>query len=372
MVLFISGAKLASKQLSLFLKANMIKYLRLLLLPFSVGYGFVILLRNKLYDWGIFKSTKFELPVICIGNLVVGGAGKTPTTEYLVKLLDEYKIAILSRGYGRNTKGFILADECATAETIGDEPMQYFKKFPKITVAVCEDRVKGINQLKTNHDVILLDDAYQHRAVSAGFNLLLFEYSTLRSFQFLLPAGNLREPLNNYDRADAVLITKTPLPLNRLDQIEVRRKIDTRIDQRISFSSIKYGNLVHLFTGAEKLEIKEQDLFVLTGIANPKSLMEYLRAHSSKLHVFEHPDHHVFTEEDISALITSFNEHPAKEKIIITTEKDSQRLLGDNLRDLLLNLPIYYLPIEIDLAPKDKYTFDKNILDYVANAKRIS
>ena len=225
-------------QLSLFLKANMIKLLRLLLLPFSLIYGFVILLRNKLYDWGVFKSTKFDLPVICIGNLVVGGAGKTPTTEYLVRLLADYKVAILSRGYGRKTKGFILADENATSATIGDEPMQYYQKFSKITVAVCEDRVEGINQLKDHHDIILLDDAYQHRAVKAGFNLLLFEYASLRKFQFLLPAGNLREPLNNYNRANAVLITKTPLPLNMIDQVEVRKRIDTRIDQRISFSSI--------------------------------------------------------------------------------------------------------------------------------------
>lgn len=350
----------------------MIKIARLLLFPFSIIYGLIVFVRNKLYDWGIFKSVKFDLPVICVGNLVVGGSGKTPLTEYLVKLLEGNKIAILSRGYGRKTKGFLLADESATAETIGDEPMQYYQKFKNITVAVCEDRVKGINLLKANHDVILLDDAYQHRAVKPGFSILLFEYEKLKHWQFLLPAGNLREHFANYDRANAILITKTPLPLNRMDQVAVRKKIDNHIDQRVSFSGIKYGQLAHLITKEAKPEIKDETIFLLTGIANPKPLAIYLTQFSSSIQSFEYPDHHNFSRENINSLIHAFNKHPAKEKIMITTEKDSQRLLGNNLKDLLLNLPIYYMPIEIELAPKDKFTFDKNILDYVASTKRIS
>ncbi len=277
----------------------MIKYLRLLLLPFSIVYGLIILIRNKLYDWGVFKSTVFDLPVISIGNLVVGGSGKTPLTEYLVRLLEGNKIAILSRGYGRKTKGFIIADHLATAETIGDEPMQYYKKFKNITVAVCEDRVKGINQLKASHDIILLDDAYQHRAVKPGFSILLFEYEKLKHWQFLLPAGNLREQFANYDRANAVLITKTPLPLNMMDQIEVRRKIDTRIDQRVSFSGIKYGELVHLITKEVKTEIEGETIFLLTGIANPKPLANYLTQFSSDIQSFEYADHYKFSTENM-------------------------------------------------------------------------
>ena len=346
----------------------MLKYLRLLMLPISWVYGLIILIRNKFYDWGIFKSTKFDLPVICIGNLVLGGAGKTPTTEYIVRLLGDYKVAILSRGYGRKTKGFRLADENATADSIGDEPLQYYQKFKQVTVAVCEDRVYGIKQLKDYHDVILLDDAYQHRAVKAGFNLLLFDYASVKKIQFLLPAGNLREPLANYNRAEAVLITKTPLPLNMIDQIEVRKKIDTRIDQRISFSTIKYGELSHLFTKETKSNI-QGEIFLITGIANPKPLVAYIQQFSQNIHQFEYPDHHNFTCQNINELVKAFNEHTGKQKIIITTEKDSQRLLGDKFKDLLLNLPIYYLPIEIELASKDKFTFDKNILDYVANTK---
>ncbi len=350
----------------------MIKFLRLFLFPFSILYGLIILIRNKLYDWGIYKSTTFDLPVICIGNLVVGGSGKTPLTEYLVKLLPDYKIAILSRGYGRKTKGFILADEICTSESIGDEPMQYYHKFKKITVAVCEDRVYGINQLKDTHDVILLDDAYQHRAVKAGFSILLFEYEKLKHWQFLLPAGNLREQFSNYDRANAVLITKAPLPLNMMDQIEVRRKIDTRIDQRVSFSSIKYGELTHLITKEIKSVIDNETIFLLTGIANPKPLVIHLGLFYSEIKCFDYPDHYNFTRENVNDLIQAFNSHPNQKKIIITTEKDSQRLLSKNLKDLLVNLPIYFIPIEIELAPKDKFTFDQNILDYVASVKRIS
>lgn len=349
----------------------MINILRFFLFPISILYGFIIRLRNKLYDWGILKSTQFDIPIICIGNLVIGGAGKTPTTEYLVRLLSGYKIAILSRGYGRKTKGFILADVHSTALEIGDEPMQYLQKFDGVTVAVCEDRVYGINQLKDTHDIILLDDAYQHRAVKAGFNILLFEFEKLLKWQFLLPTGNLREPFSGYNRANAVLITKSPVPVNIVDQINIRKKIDLTLEQRISFSSIKYGQMVGLNPGMNAPGITNKTVFLLTGIANPKPLVRYLKHFSNTIIPFEYPDHHQFTIGNINVLIKAFHENPAKEKIIITTEKDSKRLLGDNLKDLLLNLPIFYLPIEIELASKDKYTFDKNILDYVARAKRI-
>ena len=349
----------------------MITILRYLLFPITILYGFLTAIRNKFYDWGIFKSTTFDIPIICIGNLVVGGAGKTPTTEYVVRLLSDYKIAILSRGYGRQTKGFLIADGYSTTQQIGDEPMQYYQKFKQVTIAVCEDRVYGINQLKSTHDVILLDDAYQHRAVKAGFNLLLFEFDKLLKWQFLLPTGNLREAFSNYNRAHAVLVTKSPSPVNIVDQINIRKKIDLTIEQRISFSSIRYGQLISLETGEVGPEINGQLIFLLTGIANPKPLTIHLKELGVTIVSHAYSDHHQFTENDIKLLITAFNANPAKEKIIITTEKDSKRLLGDNLKDLLLNLPLFYLPIEIEVASKDKFTFDKNILDYVASTKRI-
>lgn len=351
----------------------MIRFIRLLLFPVSLLYGFVTLMRNKLYDWGIFKVTSFDLPIIGIGNLVVGGSGKTPVTEYLVRLLSEHKIAILSRGYGRKTKGFLLADEHSTSEDIGDEPMQYHQKFPHITVAVCEDRVAGVNRLKDDHDLILLDDAFQHRAIKAGFNVLLFDFNQVNKWQFLMPTGNLREYFSAYERADALLITKSPEQLNFLDQRDIRQRFDLTATQRLSFASIRYGQLVHLFNKEIKAEIAQDDhVFLLTGIANPKPLLTHLQSASEQVMSFEYPDHYRFSSKDIEALVKAFNQHPAPKKIIITTEKDSQRLLSDNLKDLLLNLPIFYLPIEIVLATKDKFTFDQKILDYVASTKRIS
>lgn len=350
----------------------MLTYFRFLLLPLSPIYGLIVFLRNKFYDWGVFKSTQFDLPVICVGNLVLGGAGKTPLTEYLVNLLANYKVAILSRGYGRKTKGFLLADESATAQTIGDEPLQYFKKFAHVTVAVGEDRVKGIEILKQNHDVILLDDAFQHRSVKAGFNIVLFEFEKLKKWQFLLPAGNLREFFSGYKRADAVLITKCPAQLNAIDLIEINRKFDLNINQRLSFSSLKYGKLTHLYHEEVLTDINGYEIFMLTGIANPKPMFAYLSHFATVVHHFNYPDHYNFTQQNINDLLRAFHHNPAKKKIIITTEKDSQRLLNENLKHLLLNLPVFYLPIEVQLAPKDKLHFDKKIVDYVTSIKRIS
>lgn len=349
----------------------MLNYLRFLLLPFSPIYGLIVFLRNKLYDWGIFKSTQFNLPVICVGNLVLGGAGKTPVTEYLVRLLVNYKVAILSRGYGRKTKGFLLADEHATAQTIGDEPLQFYNKFKNITVAVCEDRVKGIGILQQNHDVILLDDAFQHRSIKAGLNIVLFEFEKLKKWQFLLPAGNLREPFFGYKRADCILITKCPAQLNKIDLIGINRKFDLNINQRLSFSSLKYGEFTHLYHQEVLTDINGYEIFMLTGIANPKPMHAYLSQFAAGIYPFNYPDHYNFTLQNIKDLIRKFNDNLANKKIIITTEKDSQRLLNENFKHLLLNLPVFYLPIEVQLAPKDKLHFDKKIVDYVKSTKRI-
>ena len=348
----------------------MLKYLRLLLLPFNAIYALVVFVRNKFYDWGIFKSTSFDLPIICVGNLAVGGSGKTPTTEYLVRLLSEYKIAILSRGYGRKTTGFILANNTATAETIGDEPLQYFHKFKNVTVAVCEDRVTGINQLKDSHDVILLDDAHQHRKVKAGFNILLFEFSKIKGFQMLMPAGNLREPFSGVKRAQEVLITKAPQEIPATVKQKISSKLNLNTQQGLTFAHINYQKLKHLYSGEEIDFTASQEVFLLSGIANPTPLKQYLESKKMNIHSFEYPDHHRFTEKEIEALVNAFREHPAKAKIIVTTEKDGQRLLDNNLRDLLLNLPIYYLPIANEINAVDKSRFDQKILDYVAHTQR--
>jgi tetraacyldisaccharide 4'-kinase len=352
----------------------MIKYLRLLLFPLSLAYGLVVVCRNKLYDLGLLKSSRFNLPVICIGNLVVGGSGKSPVTEYLVQLLAGHKIAILSRGYGRNTRGFILADESATAESIGDEPMQFYRKFPNITVAVCEDRVKGINQLKNNHDLILLDDAFQHRAVAPGFSILLFEYEKLLKPQFLLPAGNLREPFSGYQRAQLLMVTKAPEQLEAVDKSKCLQQFaDSPAGQPV-FSYLRYGNLMPLFSGQEQslTEIPAGNIiFLLTGIANPAPMVAQLVRYSRHIQHYNYPDHHQFSIANIRQLVHDFNnQYPKKEKLIITTEKDAQRLLAVTLKELLLNLPIYYLPIKIALQNEDKATFDQKILEYVSSSTR--
>lgn len=351
----------------------MIKYLRLLLFPFAILYGMVIVLRNKLYDFGWFKSTRFDLPVICVGNLVVGGSGKSPVTEYLVRLLDGHKIAILSRGYGRKTKGFILADDTATALTIGDEPMQFYNKFPQVTVAVCEDRVKGINLLKDSHDLILMDDAYQHRRVQPGFSILLFEYQKLLQSQFLLPAGNLREPFSGYKRADVLLVTKAPEHLPETERLRCGGKFNDKAGKGLSFSFITYGKLKHLFSGATKscdTITGDTAVFLITGIANPLPLLNYLKNYSGNVQHYDYPDHHKFSQNNIEQLVMAFNSDIRKEKIIITTEKDAQRLLDVTFKELLLNLPVFYLPIEIDLQKEDKATFDQKILNYVSSTTR--
>ena len=351
----------------------MIKYLRLLLFPFAILYGMVIVFRNKLYDLGVFRSTRFDLPVICVGNLVVGGSGKSPVTEYLVRLLDGYKIAILSRGYGRETKGFILADDTATALTIGDEPMQFYHKFPQVTVAVCEDRIKGINLLKDSHDLILMDDAYQHRSVRPGFSILLFEYQKLLQPQFLLPAGNLREPFFGYKRADALLVTKAPGHLMPAERLRCVDKFNDCKGRELSFSFITYGKLNHLFSGATiSCDVISDNIvvFLITGIANPLPLLNYLKNYTLNIQHHDYPDHHKFSRNNIESLVKAFNSNPGKEKMILTTEKDAQRLLDVTFKELLLNLPVFYLPIEIDLQKEDKATFDQKILNYVSSTTR--
>ncbi|MES2458391.1 MAG: tetraacyldisaccharide 4'-kinase [Bacteroidota bacterium] len=347
----------------------MIKYLRLFLLPFSILYGIVVLVRNKLYDAGIFKSTSFSIPVICVGNLVVGGSGKTPVTEYLVQLFNGKRIAILSRGYGRKTNGYILADQHATAETIGDEPMQFYQKFPQVTVAVCEDRVKGIRLLEAAHDLIILDDAYQHRSVRPGFSILLFEYQKLLSQQFLLPAGNLREPFKGYKRADSLLVTKAPEQLDPVKKEQCAERFEVKSRESLAFSSLTYGRLTGLFS-KEELPVDQIDpsthIYLLTGIANPEPLVSYLKQYTSHVQHFDHPDHYSFKLADIHKLVNAFTQNAAADKLIITTEKDAQRLNSESLRELLLNLPLFYLPVKIALSGKDKATFDQKILDYVS------
>lgn len=350
----------------------MIKYIRPLLLPFAILYGIIVIIRNKCYDWGIFKSRQFDLPVICVGNLAVGGSGKTPVTEYLVRLLSQYKVAILSRGYGRETSGFILANAAATAKSIGDEPLQYYQKFPQVTVAVCEDRITGIERLQADHDLIILDDAFQHRKVKPGYSILLFEYDKIRRLQWLLPAGDLREPFPGYKRAQQILITKSPLIVDEQVKRQIKGKFSGLNPEKIAYASIQYNRLqpVYASTPANTTMERAGTVFLLTGIANTKPLLQYLEGKYRQVIQHRYPDHHKFNTSEIKSLVQAFDSYPDREKLIITTEKDAQRLLDASIKDLLLNLPVFFLPIKVDIHAADQLKFNQEILTYVSKHTR--
>lgn len=344
------------------------KLLRLLLLPFSILYAIGVIARNLAYDMGIFKSQQFELPVISIGNLSVGGSGKSPMAEYLIRLLkDEYKIATLSRGYGRKTKGFLEVSTQSSSSESGDEPLQFKRKFQDITVTVCEDRVLGINKLKRNHDLIILDDAFQHRAVKPGLNILLFEYSSFSASQFLLPAGNLREPLWESARADVIIVSKCPADLQFQEKKRITEKLNPDHSKKVFFSYLQYGNLRELNTESNR-ELNtitaKTGIVLLTGIANPDPMIKELNQYHPHLIHHDYPDHHPFTEKNMSKLVQSFHELKEEDKLIITTEKDAQRLN----RNALADIPVYVLPVETVFQEPETTNFNEIIITYVSKS----
>ena len=334
--------------------------LRKLLFPFAILYGFITSLRNYLYDKGILKSYSFDIPVIAVGNLSVGGTGKTPQIEYLIRLLSpNYKVATLSRGYKRKSEGFILADAASTTEILGDEPFQYFKKFPDIQVAVDADRKNGIEQLlnqKSRPEIILLDDAFQHRKVKAGFYILLTAYEDLFCDDFMLPTGNLRESRNGAKRANLIIVTKCPLDITELEQQNIKNKL--AVDLPIYFSSIDYDDKV--YNDTESLAVSDLKLtpkILLAGIAKPKPFFDYLQTDKDEVMTFS--DHHHFSESDILNIKSQ-----AIDKIIVTTEKDFVRLNAKILRKQL-----FYLPIKSKFLSNQE-SFDAIILNYVGSRTR--
>lgn len=342
------------------------KYLRLLLFPFSLIYGLVIIMRNWLYDTGLFESREFDVPVIAVGNLDVGGAGKSPMAEYLISLLkSEYKLATLSRGYRRTTKGFLVAGEDTVATQIGDEPAQFKHKFPEITVAVCEKRVVGIEQLKADHDLIILDDAYQHRAVKPGLSVLLFDYNSIRDTQFLLPAGNLREPFSGRWRADIIVISKCPEELSDVAQKKIADKINPLPYQQLYFTMISYLPL-HEMRESRKNVVIDADttVFLLTGIANPAPLVSHIKTQTLNVIHHNYPDHHSFSLKNITKLANDFSACRSQKKLIITTEKDAQRLGLHELTEILNQLPLYIQPIGVKFL-QHQQIFDQTVLNYV-------
>ena len=381
------------------------KYLRWLLFPFSLLYVLVVIIRNWCYDSGVFKSHQFKIPVISIGNLDVGGAGKTPMTEYLIRLFkDDYKLATLSRGYGRQTKGFIevgsresgvgspesriknqesrarneeslltthfpIAIGTLLSTQIGDEPAQFKHKFPDVTVAVCEDRVAGIKQLMSNHDLILMDDAYQHRAVVPGYNILLFDYNRINEPHLLLPAGTLREPFSGRWRARIIIVSKCPKQLTDDEKEALAQKVEPLPYQSLFFTSIDYQPLQDIEGNSSDIIIdSETTVFLLTGIANPNPLVKYLNGLTTNIIHHKYPDHHPFTSKNIAKLADAFDSCVSQKKIIITTEKDAQRLEGSLLSDGIgaaKKLPVFVMPISVTFLNESGHRFDKIVKEYV-------
>jgi tetraacyldisaccharide 4'-kinase len=349
------------------------KSLRWLLFPFSLLYGLVVIIRNWCFDAGILKSQEFDLPVISVGNLEVGGAGKSPMTEYLVRLFkDNYKLATLSRGYGRETKGYLVANTTSTAAEIGDEPSQFKHKFPGITVAVCEKRVDGIMNLQKEHSLILLDDAFQHRAVKPGLSILLFDHSKINEPHLLLPAGELREPFSGRWRADILVISKCPDQLTVTEQAQIAEKVDMLPYQSLFFTSIAYQPLQDLRGNKSGVGLDaDTTVFLLTGIANPKPLVQYIKSYTQELNHHNYPDHHRFSLKNISKLAEEFSACTAQKKVIITTEKDAQRLVEHELLPLVNTMPFSVIPIGVQFLNDDQAQFDqlvkKHVREHTAN-----
>ncbi len=336
--------------------------LRKLLLPFSVLWGFVLWIRNALYDAQILKSTSFDIPVIAIGNLSVGGTGKSPQTEYLIRLLqNHHSVGILSRGYKRKTSGFLLADEHATAQSIGDEPYQFYRKFPGITVAVDANRTRGIQKLLSMPlapDVILLDDAYQHRKVKAGFYILLTRFDSLYCDDVLLPAGNLREGVSGAKRADVIVVTKCPAALTDADRERIAKKLGPRPHQHLFFSRIVYDDWIYSRNSKIAVaDIRNEPKVLVAGIAQPEPFFEYLASPATVR--LEFADHRDFSASDLRRI-----RRESRGKRLIATEKDYVRLAPHFGPD-----DLFYLPIKTEFLT-EKDLFDKTITDYVGASTR--
>lgn len=340
------------------------KRLRKILFPFSLIYGGIAAIRNFMFDCGWKKQTEFDLPVICVGNLSVGGTGKTPQIEYLIRLLSQdFKTVTLSRGYKRKTEGFYLADASTKMEDIGDEPFQYFSKFKNIHVAVDAKRVNGVSQILKelpDTEVILLDDAFQHRYIKAGFYILLTKYDELYCNDLVLPAGNLREFKSGAKRADVVIVTKCPVDLSLDEQNKIRKKLKLKANQEVYFTTIGYHKEITNTTEVFELSNVDDNSFIaIAGIAKPEYFYKHLKVEKNKFLTF--PDHHHFSEKDIDLILKK-----ADGGKIITTEKDFMRLQGK-----LPNEQLFYLPIETHFL-NNAESFNKKIKNYVGESSRNS
>ena len=347
------------------------------LLPLSWLYGIGVGFRNLLFDIGILKSRSYKTPIISVGNITVGGTGKTPHVEYLVRLLqDKMRVAVLSRGYKRKSRGFVLATADTPMSQIGDEPYQMKQKFPNVTIAVDKKRTHGIELLESSDeapDVILLDDAFQHRYVKPGINILLVDYHRLIIYDKLLPVGRLREPLKGKDRADIVIVTKCPKDLKPMEFRVINKAMNLYPYQHLYFSTIEYDLLRPAFpeTSAWHGLSSDMNVLLLTGIASPRQLTEDLTPQVKSLTPLTFADHHNFSRKDIKRLNTAFEEMPLP-KCVITTEKDAVRLFNAEGLSDAVRQNLYVQPIRISFMLDQEELFNQNIIGYVRKNSRNS
>ncbi len=341
-------------------------------------------IRNFFYNTGILKSVKFQTPIICVGNITVGGTGKTPHCEYLIDILkEEFNVALLSRGYKRLTKGFLIASPRSDSSAIGDEPFQIYSRHPDITIALDSNRVRGVNMIlqeKPETDVIILDDGFQHRKIEAGLKILLTDYNRLMIYDHLLPYGELRENVKNMYRADIILVTKCPPALSPLQRKLIMKSIKKAPYQNIYFTTIVYSTPEPVFTDKAhttiNMNILEEKtlsgILLITGIADPAPLVEHIKQTKKEIKLLKFPDHHRYTEKDISKINTALNSLPHGNKLIITTEKDAVRFreIGNVVPDSLKYI-FYYIPIKIDFLNDEKEKFNKQVIDYIRKNRQI-
>lgn len=351
--------------------AIFLKSFRVLLLPFALLYGIIIIVRNFLYDKNYLRSSEFNFPLICVGNLSVGGTGKSPMVEYLIQLLrPHFKIATVSRGYKRKTKGYVLAKDSSTALDIGDEPMQFHINFPDITVAVGEERIVAIPQLlhdRPDTQAIILDDAFQHREVRAGFNIVLTQYGDLFTNDFFLPTGDLRDQRSSYKRADIIIVTKCPVDMGDTEKTELINEIEPLAHQKIFFTAIEYGVPYHISNNSFRKITNEDEVLLVCGIANPKPLKDYIFDNAATYYQMDYSDHHIFRIDDLKDIRKKYESITADKKMIITTEKDAVRLI--KFTEELRNIPLYVLPIRHRFLFNAGSEFDALVVNFIRNFK---
>ncbi len=352
-------------------------FLRALLFPFALLYGIGVRLRNFLYDIGFFRSREYGIPIIAVGNLSTGGTGKTPHIEYFLRSLSDhgYTPSVLSRGYKRRSSGYKEAADPPDSKKIGDEPAQIKAHFRDALVAVSKDRGKGIKRIKEQHekvDVVLLDDAFQHRSVNAGMNILLTHYENLYIEDHLLPMGRLREPASGAKRADIIIVSKCPRDMQPLDRRIIVYKLDPLDHQEVYFSYIDYGDPYPVFSSTSPISFPSDNHFiVLTGIEDPSPLHTYLTEKECSMEAIERPDHHRFREKDLKQVQKTLDQNASKNPVVLTTEKDAARLKSSNLANRFSELPIHAMPMQVRIhGEEEAERLDQKLVKHVREDQR--